>query len=236
MTKRLFFMVCMSFCFVASMARQNLDSLYQCLDDAISQSAHYVEVREGRIKQLQHKLVASSSFQAQYQYAFRLYQEYSAYKNDSAIVYLDKCISLAYQMGDKKKEGNVKALLAYQNSTTGDYVESYSILSKVDTTQMDPEGYRNYLWASGHLYGELAYYCKVPYLKEYYVKKKGELMQRILATFPHQDDRYLQILETNSREAKDFKRALAYNDQRMKQVKEGSREQAIVAFYRAVIY
>lgn len=236
MMKRFFFFVLASFWFGMSMAKPNLDSLYHCLDDAIQQSSAYMKVREGRIADLQKKLKAATTPRSKYQCCFRLYQEYSAYKNDSAIVYLDKCIVLAHESGEAALENNAKTLLAYQNSTTGDYVESYSILSRVDTTQMDAEGYRNYLWASEHLYGELSYYCKVPYLKAFYEKKMQELKASILRTFPHNDDRYLQILEVESREAKDYERALAYNDQRMGMVKEGTHEYAIVTFYRAVIY
>lgn len=218
------------------MADPRLDSLLNSLDEAIHQSSKYIKVREARIGELKHKWVASSSFLAQYQHSYRLYQEYSAFQNDSAIVYLDKCISLAHQMGDKASEGNARALLAYQNSTTGDYVESYSILSKMDTTQLDEKGYRNYLWACKHLYGELAYYSKVPSLKAYYAKRLQEAKTAILRSFPHQDDRYLQTLESDYCEVKDFKRALTCNDLRLRCVREGTHEYAIVAYYRALIY
>lgn len=236
MMKRLFFLVCVFFWFGVSMAKPNIDSLYNCLDEAILQSPQYVKVRETRIAKLIDKMKASRTLGEQYQYSFLLYQEYSAFKNDSAIFYLDKCITRAQEMNDKKRENNAKALLAYQNSTTGNYVESYSILSKMDSTEMDEEGYRNYLWASHHLYGELAYYSKVPYLKAYYEKKAEEIKQRVMSTFSHQDDRYLQLMEMDYRMVKDFKRALACNDLRMRMVKPGSHEYAIVAFYRSVIY
>lgn len=219
-----------------AMAKPNLDSLFHCLDQAVEQSPQYVKVREGRIAKWKANLKAVRSLPKQYDVCFALFREYCVYQNDSALTYLDKCISLAQQMNDVKKANNAKALMAFQNSTTGDYVESYSILSKIDTTQLDAEGYRNYLWASLHLYNELAYYCKVPFLKTNYEQKAQEMKQRVLATFSHDDDRYLQTLEIDCRVAKDFKQALAYNDQRMAQIKKGSHEYAVVAFYRAVIY
>lgn len=218
------------------MAKPNLDSLFHCLDEAVEHSSQYVNVREGRIAKWKANLKAVHSLPKQYDVSFALFREYCVYQNDSALTYLNKCVTLAQQMKDVKKENNAKALMAFQNSTTGDYVESYSILSKIDTTQLDAEGYHNYLWASMHLYNELAYYCKVPFLKTYYEKKTQEMKQRVLATFSHDDDRYLQTLEIDSRIAKDFKQALAYNDQRMSQIKRGSHEYAVVAYYRAVIY
>ena len=229
-------LACLVFWSCVAMAKPNLDSLYLCLDEAIQKSPQYVEQRETRIASLRAKLKAARVPQAKYQCSFQLFHEYCAYKNDSALVYISKCISLAQQMKDEAKENNAKALLAFQSSTTGDYVESYSILSRIDTTKMDREGYHNYLWASLHLYNELAYYCRVPSLKQYYVDKSQEFKQLVMGAFSHQDDRYLQMLEVDSRTTNDFKQAFAYNDQRMALVKEDSHEYAIVAYYRAIIY
>lgn len=233
---RIFLLICVFFWSCAVVAKPNLDSLYHSLDEAISQSSQYVELHEKRIAKMKSDYKASLGLSAQYRCCFQLYQAYRAFQNDSAIAYLGRCIVLAEEMGDKAKENNAKVLLAFQNSTTGDYVESYDILNKVDTTCMDVEGYHNYLWASEHLYGELSYYCKVPQLKGYYESKAEDFKKRILVSFPHHDDRYLQILETESRLAKKYKQALAYNDQRMALVKKGTHSYAIVAFYRALIY
>ena len=58
-------------------------------------------------------------------------------------------MELAFRMGDKKKVENAKALLAFQESTTGDYAESYDLLKSVNIADLDAEGKRNYLcpWA-----------------------------------------------------------------------------------------
>lgn len=214
----------------------NLDSLYVCLDEAVQQSPRYVAEREKRIARLTQQFRSSRNNGARYKYAFSLFREYNAYKNDSAVYYLNRCIDIAQRMDDKLKEGNAKALLAFQCSTTGDYVESYSLLSKMDTTLLDKEGYCNYLWAAQHLYSELAYYSKVPSLKKHYEATAKETRKLIAKNFAPNDDRYLQMMEVDARNARQYERALALNDRRMSQVKPGSHEYAIVAYYRAVIY
>lgn len=233
---RLLFLIFFSLWSCWGVARVNLDSLCLSLDEAIQNTSQYVKVREARIDKWKANLKSLYAASKQYDACFALFREYSVYKNDSALYYLNRCVSLAQEMKDVKKENNAKALLAFQSSTTGDYVESYSILSKMDTTQMDNEGYYNYLWACKHLYDELSYYCKVPFLKGYYEEKAKDVEQRILQSFPHDDDRYLQILELDARESKQFKKALAYNDQRLAQVNKNSHEFAIIAYYRAVIF
>ena len=51
----------------------------------------------------------------------------------------------------------------------------------------------------------------------------------------HKRRRYLQMMEEDWRSANDLKGALYYSNLRMKQVKPGTHEYAIVAYYRAVI-
>lgn len=233
---RLLILICFCLWSSLSMAKPNLDSLCRCLDEAVENSSQYVKLREARIAKWKASLKSLHSVSKQYDACFALFREYSVYKNDSALSYLNRCIALAQEMKDVRRESNAKALLAFQNSTTGDYVESYSILSKMDTTQMDVEGYRNYLWASKHLYNELTYYCKVPFLKGYYEEKAKLVEQRILQSFPHDDDRYLQTMELYARDSMQFKKALKYNDLRMARVNKNSHEFAIIAYYRAVIF
>ena len=76
---------------------------------------------------------------SKYDACFALFEEYRSYKNDMALKYINQCMELAFRMGDKKKVGNAKALLAFQESTTGDYAESYDLLKSVNIADLDAE-------------------------------------------------------------------------------------------------
>ena len=92
-----------------------------------------------------------------YQMSFALFGEYRAYENDSAIgVIWIVCIALAERM-ERSGERQCYIAACFSGSTIGDYVESYSLLNKMDTTKLDAEGYRNYLWAGQHLYGRAGF-------------------------------------------------------------------------------
>ena len=140
----------------------NIEQLFQSLDDAIVHSADYVKVREDRIHNLEQKLKVAKKVSEKYNACFALFEEYRSYKNDIAIEYINKCVELAIKIGDKQKEENAKSLLAFQESTTGNYAESYDLLKSVNPSNLDSEGQRNFLWACQHLYGEMAYYSNVP--------------------------------------------------------------------------
>ena len=214
----------------------NIEQLFQSLDDAIVHSADYVKVREDRIHNLEQKLKVAKKVSEKYNACFALFEEYRSYKNDIAIKYINQCVELAIKMGDKQKEENAKSLLAFQESTTGNYAESYDLLKSVNPSNLDSEGQRNFLWACQHLYGEMAYYSKVPSLKKYYTGKRNAYLSAIDSTFSHDDDLYLQMQEMRARDAGNMEEALRLSDKRLAMTKPGTHTYAIVQFYRGLTY
>ena len=214
----------------------NIEQLFQSLDNAIAHSADYVKVREARIHDWEQKLKTARRPSSKYDACFALFEEYRSYKNDMALKYITQCMELAIRMGDKKKEENAKALLAFQESTTGDYVESYDLLKSVNIADLDAEGRRNYLWACQHLYGEMANYSNVPSLKKYYTGKYNAYQAAIDSTFSHDDDLYLQMQEVRARDAGNMKEALRLSDKRLAMTKPGTHQYAIVQYYRGMTY
>ena len=85
----------------------NIEQLFQSLDDAIVHSEDYVKVREGRIRDWEQKLKGAKKVSAKYDASFALFEEYRSYKNDMAIKYINQCMELAIAMGDKQKEENL---------------------------------------------------------------------------------------------------------------------------------
>lgn len=221
---------------LAAKTTDNIEQLFQSLDNAIAHSADYVKVREARIRDWEQKLKTARRLSSKYDACFALFEEYRSYKNDMALKYICQCMELAIRMGDKKKEENAKALLAFQESTTGDYAESYDLLKSVNIADLDAEGRRNYLWACQHLYGEMAYYSNVPSLKKYYTGKYNAYQAAIDSTFSHDDDLYLQMQEVKARDAGNMKEALRLSDKRLAMTKPGTHQYAIVQFYRGLTY
>lgn len=230
------FLLLILFLPVASVAQKNIDALYDSLDVAIEKSAQYIKLRESKIKILQGNLSEAQSMSDKYMFSFSLFEEYRSYKNDLAMKYINQCIDLARQMGDKHRESNAMALLAFQESTTGDYCESYDILRLIHEDDLDTEGYRNYLQAYTHLYGEMAFYANSPFLRKEYRAKAALYGDKFEKALDHEDDRYLQLVEVRLRDAGKMKEALQINDKRLAKAKPGFHQYAIATYYRAYIY
>ena len=216
----------------------DLEQVYRQLDEAIEQTDQYVMARENRIQGLKAARGAVDEPRAQYDLSRSLYDEYRPYISDSAIYYIGRCIQLAEQMGDRIRVDECKLLLAYQCTESGMYHEAMDVLNSMGAQQInDPRNKRRYYITSAHLYHELGYYCKVPWLQsEYYAK--GDHYNHLIDTtgVSATDDEALQVKEIECLGAGDAVGALRYNDMRLKQVKEGSHQYAIVAFYRYLDY
>lgn len=209
-----------------------LAKLYNTLDSVIAKSDDYKEIAEKRKARLRQQFADSRGLARRYELAMKLYDEYKAFNNDSAIYYINKCIELAVQLDDKTKENLSRVRLAFQCSSTGMYNEAVDILEKVDTGGASREVLGEYYTAYVHVYGELAYYTKLKNFSELYYKKREEYRKLMFATLDANSDTYLQGQEIVLSEKNNLVKALQINNLRLKGCDEYSRNFAIVAFYR----
>ena len=216
----------------------DLEQEYEKLDRAIERTDHYVKARENRIHKYRTALGVTDDNKAQYQMCRYLYDEYRPYMSDSAIHYIGRCIMLAERLNDRIRTDECRILLAYQCTESGMYHEAMDILNSIDAEGInDANNKRRYYSTLSHLYGELGYYCKVPRLRgEYYAKHDLYKSQIDTTRVSVNDDEALQIRELEFFAAGDAKGALRYSDMRLKQVKEGTHQYAIVSFYRYLDY
>lgn len=137
---------------------ESVDSLLHCIDEAIDHSDQYVSRKEQRIRQLQQQLSKAKNLNAEYQLSYRLYEEYTPFVNDSAIIYLKRCIEIARKTGKPSEVGKCQALIAIRCSSTGKFIEALNTLSAIDTTHLDNIAKGTYYMAYNHVYGEIIYY------------------------------------------------------------------------------
>ena len=213
----------------------DLEQTYRQLDEAIELTERYVQERENRIQQYKTALAAVNDDRERYEINRHLYDEYHPYMNDSAIYYIDRCIALAEQSGEKSNADECRLLLAYQCTESGMYQEAMDILRGLNENSIDNGNLQKYYSTLSHLYSELGYYCKVPPLQqEYYAR--SDHYKHLIDTAGIFTDEALQIRELNCYVAGDAKGALRYSDMRLRHVLEDSHEYAIVAFYRHLDY
>ena len=216
----------------------DLEKEYQTLDKAIENTDRYVQERENRILKYKTALEVTNDDKMQYEMCRHLYEEYRPYMNDSAIHYIGRCITLAERMDDPILADECRLLLAYQCNESGMYFESMDILETIDKQRINSsDNRRRYYSTLAHLYRDLGYYSKVPSLQAKYYAKQDEFNRLIESERASaNDDEALQMKEIECYVAGDTQGALRYSDMRLKGVKKGSHEYAIVSFYRYLDY
>ena len=217
----------------------DLEQEYRKLDRAIEQSETYVQQREQRIATFRAALGATADDGVQYEMCRNLYEQYRPYMSDSALHYIERCITLAERTGQRARADECRMLQAYQCAESGMYLEAADIMGSInEQTLAGDEGLqRQYYSTLAHLYRELGYYSKVPALQARYYALQDQYNRKIDALgLPQSDDEALQMRELECYVAGDTQGALRYSDMRLAHVARGTHQYAIVAFYRYLDY
>ena len=149
-------------------ARADNNKLYERLDSVIAHSADYDVIKEKRLKDI--KLGAKFVIAATDK--LRIYEqlanEYSPYVYDSAMVYVQRGISLAEKTGNSDYCNRFLITKASLLIERGFYIEAKENLDKIEISQSDPK--QNFLFycAQSSLYYNLNAYCqKMEFSKHY---------------------------------------------------------------------
>ena len=149
-------------------ARADNNKLYERLDSVIAHSADYDVIKEKRLKDIKlgAKFVTAATDK------LRIYEqlanEYSLYVYDSAMVYVQRGISLAKQTGNSDYCNRFLITKASLLIERGFYIEAKENLDKIEISQSDPK--QNFLFycAQSSLYYNLNAYCqKMEFSKHY---------------------------------------------------------------------
>ena len=214
----------------------SIDSILQCIDEAISVSDQYVQKKKERIAYLKSRADQAETLSAKYELTYQLYAEYLPFVNDSAIYYLERCSDIALQMGDDSKAGGCLSLTALCCSNAGMYVESEAILKTINPEKLHGINLGLYYYASGHISSELAYYGKFENMRRQYAETSTNYFLLAQNYLPTGHKYHNQCREMLAQGRKDFRQALAISNEWLHNVKPGSPEYALISFYRYLDY
>ncbi len=231
--------LCLTFHLLACHAqtRQSVDSLLRQIDKAVDNSSAYVEKRERQISKLKQQLAKARTDGERYRVSFSLYEQYMPFVSDSAIYFLNRCVSIVSRM--KGREADLckcKSLIALRHSSTGFYVESLRTLRSIDTTGVSKDAKGWYFQAYTHVYGEMAYYSNFADTKAQYEEMQARYRTLMYANLPATDNAVFQYRQLQKLTPEKWREALRINDEWMRHVEEGSYTYALVTLYRYLAY
>ena len=192
-TKIIIFTICVC----AICAHANNNNLYKRLDSVIANSAVYDSIKEKRLKDIQ----LGASFVTNPSDKLRIYErlakDYSPYVYDSAMVYVQRGISLAEKTGNSDYCNRFLIAKASLLIERGFYVEAKESLDKIEISQSDPN--QNFLFncAQSSLYYNLNAYCQKTEFSQHYNELFKEYIGKALYYCPKNSAMYYYMKGIN---------------------------------------
>lgn len=178
-------------------ARADNNKLYERLDSVIAHSADYDVIKEKRLKDIKlgAKFVTATTDK------LRIYEqlanEYSPYVYDSAMVYVQRGISLAKQTGNSDYCNRFLITKASLLIERGFYIEAKESLDKIEISQSDPK--QNFLFycAQSSLYYDLNACCQKMEFSQHYNELFKEYIGKALYYCPKNSAMYYYMKGIN---------------------------------------
>ena len=178
-------------------AHADNNKLYERLDSVIAHSADYDVIKEKRLKDIKlgAKFVTAATDK------LRIYEqlanEYSPYVYDSAMVYVQRGISLAKQTGNSDYCNRFLITKASLLIERGFYIEAKESLDKIEISQSDPK--QNFLFycAQSSLYYNLNANCQKMEFSQHYNELFKEYIGKALYYSPKNSAMYYYMKGIN---------------------------------------
>ena len=178
-------------------ARADNNKLYERLDSVIAHSADYDVIKEKRLKDIK----LGAKFVTNPADKLRIYEqlanEYSLYVYDSAMVYVQRGISLAKQTGNSDYCNRFLITKASLLIERGFYIEAKESLDKIEISQSDPK--QNFLFycAQSSLYYNLNAHCQKMEFSQHYNELFKEYIGKALYYCPKNSAMYYYMKGIN---------------------------------------
>jgi tetratricopeptide (TPR) repeat protein len=136
------------------------DSILTQLKIELTRKKIYDAQKELRISKLKAKLDAApkTNYNAQYAICERLYEEYKAYRFDSAYVYTQKLLSISKTTKNVSREYDTKIKVGFLLLSSGMFTESFDCLNQINTKLLSDSSKLEYYTIKSRAYGDLAEY------------------------------------------------------------------------------
>ncbi|MBV5343656.1 hypothetical protein JZU68_08660, partial [bacterium] len=223
-------------CSVLALPAQNkTDSLLKVLDLTVENFQIYSTQKENKLNKLKDMLNYSSSDSLKYDICGKLYDEYKAYKSDSALTYARRKLQIAEKLNNNRNIIDSRLNLASIMGVTGMYKEALDILGTVDINNAtDLKAYYFHIYRT--LYGFMSDYAVSFQEKKRYDNLTSAYRDSLLATNEPRSSPHIMVKSDQLIVRKQYDEALTLLLSYFPTIKEDIHTRAIIAYSIAVAY
>ena len=207
------------------------------LDSLIAVQPRIVAQKEARLEQMKLDLGKMKTASQRYEAMRQLYEEYAAYKYDSAYSCVSECVRLAQAMGDRGLLNESYLNLAHILSTACLMDKAQQVLAQIDTTMLSTQQLVQYHRTRTDLLIYQAEYMQGTRYADEYVRQLVETRRGIIRlNVPHDDINYLVTLAECEADNGHHEQAIALLDSLLVNYHSGERIYSIITSTMAFHY
>lgn len=214
----------------------DLELIYQRVDEAIAKSPQYVAEYKEKLDKQKAMFLGETDPEQKLKNGMLLFDMYRSFKNDSALYYVRRCITLADSLGNDAVAGHARTKMARQCSNSGMYIEAGELLKEVNPARLTSEGKVDYYEACNHLYGEIANYSLLPDVKARYYDLQRQYRDSLESVADESSNTYMMMKLWNLLGQNKVKEALKVSDIWINRVGVDTREDAMASYFRHIVY
>jgi hypothetical protein len=234
MKRNLLFLFCIFFS-IPLFAGSEMDSLLRVLDKTVDNFQIYSNMKEAKINKLKDLLKYTTSYSQKYEICGKLYDEYSFYKSDSALVYARKKLLIAEKLNNKRNLTDARLNLASIMGITGMYKEAMDIINKVDVNEA-PDLKAYYFHINRTIYGFMADYASSSQEKRRYDEITAAYRDSLLIVNAPSSSAHVMVRSDQLIVNKKYNEALKLLLNYYPTIKNNIHDRAIIAYSIALAY
>jgi len=234
MKRNLLFFFCI-FLSIPLFAGSEMDSLLRVLDRTVDDFQIYSNMKEAKINKLKDLLKYTTSYSQKYEICGKLYDEYSFYKSDSALVYARKKLLIAEKLNNKRNLTDARLNLASIMGITGMYKEAMDIVNKVDINEA-PDLKAYYFHINRTIYGFMADYASSSQEKRRYDEITAAYRDSLLIVNAPSSSAHVMVRSDQLIINKKYNEALKLLLNYYPTIKNNIHDRAIIAYSIALAY
>ena len=234
MKRNLLFFFCI-FLSIPLFAGSEMDSLLRVLDRTVDDFQIYSNMKEAKINKLKDLLKYTTSYSQKYEICGKLYDEYSFYKSDSALVYARKKLLIAEKLNNKRNLTDARLNLASIMGITGMYKEAMDIVNKVDVNEA-PDLKAYYFHINRTIYGFMADYASSSQEKKRYDEITAAYRDSLLIVNAPSSSAHVMVRSDQLIINKKYNEALKLLLNYYPTIKNNIHDRAIIAYSIALAY
>ncbi len=216
---------------------KTIDSLYRELDHLIDIQPNIIQEKEARIRVIRDGLDDPTlTADQRYKINERLYDEYMAYRFDSAFKYIQLNIEVQRALGDEERYAASVLRMTHILSVSGIFNNARQLLWSINPERLNPELRAEYYDQQGELNlyrSEMA--AGSPFFPDY-MDSLQHYRQKILSVAPHSSYAYIFNMATYTCEQGQTDRAIRMLENYLPQLHQGGRRYSIVCSTLAYFY